>query len=503
MTKRTHILSDDVLIRILSKLSIKQLFRVQLVCRQFRDCANEALKRKTGIRIGNRFDNLECDDPKHSIVGGNVGKAVDKYYRRYAIFRDLVSSLDRFALVLQRCPNVRSLYLSECRITLPVIQSIVDNCKHLKCVALVANYCSSDMKEWKQITEHITKFNLEHLTVLGQAFHSIAGDGRHSESNVTSFARQIDHLVSHLPTLQKLILYWYSQSLVTLLKTLPQSIRSLHLIRCAKLSVDDIPRLRPEKLPNLKELKIDTNFYGRKREAPMFEAICDNLCLDTLTFFADCPLEHSSYCHLATSQLKNLWLKFYENEAEYQYVQMPSHLTNPHMRSVTIQNFLVEPQFIKQMAKCFPYLESLDIMGLQIKCVCDGDVTDGESYLIWGYVKTECNSCKMKAIRYLSRMTKLKFLYLYDSQFISMSIQFLNNIDELTFLSLTLFKPTHLGAFEIEMLSLACLDICYRRKVSESSLVLTVHSSQSLRDDLYKSINDITCGSIPINLRIN
>ena len=168
--KRSCVMDDDVLSLILCELSIKQLLRLENVSEQFRDCVSYALKRKTGIRLGKKFQNLRCCDEKHSIVGGNIRRSVKCRYNKYDLTYELDKSLDSFELILKKCSNIKALYLSECRINEDVIQLLVDNCKQLDCLTLAAVFCTNDFEEWIRLTAVVTKLNLKHLAFVGQCY---------------------------------------------------------------------------------------------------------------------------------------------------------------------------------------------------------------------------------------------------------------------------------------------------------------------------------------------
>lgn len=497
--KRTHILNDDILTRILSELSIRQLFCVQRVCRQFRDCSVEALKLKTSLRIGDEFKDLVCDHSDHSISGANVSKAVAVKNLKYDLLRDIVADIDAFVAVLKSCPNVKAVYLSECRLNAQVIETLIRHCNRLECLTLVANYWLPDPKEWQTIVNLLASFKLRHLAVVGQCYE-MAFD--QSEPYVRSFAQQIEYMMPFLTSLEKLVLRWYSEPLFALFNSLPKSLRALHLIHCSKMTISSVWLLRPENLPNLRELKVDTKFFDRDKETPMFQTICKQLSLDSLVFYCDTPLEISAYCALMRSQIKNLSLKFRENRNPYhEYVPMP-YLSTQHLRTLTIDNLVFEPQFVKRMAKSFPLLESLTILDVTVKCNCDyWNVTDGESLLIWGYIQSDCGDCKAKSLGYLTRMKALRRLTIAQLFFYE-RIECLKDIENLSVLKLLDIWPQWMSMSYVDVLGSTCLDICRRRRTSGSSEPFTVVCDTRFGPVLEKAISKITSGSLPNNLRL-
>ena len=199
--KQSVILNDDVLQLILCHLSVRQLFRLETTSEQFRRCVDYALKQKTGLRLGKKFQNMECLHEKHSTHGGSINRSAPIKCNQYDITIEVDKGLERFGSILRRCPNLKTLYLSECHLNEQVFQLIVDNCKNLECLTLCGNIISNrgyshEIEDFKRMAQMIARINLKHLQVVGQYLYLKEANLNTSFTCITNFSYDINYLIT-------------------------------------------------------------------------------------------------------------------------------------------------------------------------------------------------------------------------------------------------------------------------------------------------------------------
>ena len=487
--KRKHVMNDDVLSLVLCELPIKQLLRLEMVSKQFRDCVNYALKRKTAIRLGRKHEDLRCPDKCHSIVGANIRRSIKCRYNKYDLTYELDQSLDSFEFILKKCPNIKALYLSECRINEEVIQLLVDNCKQLKCLTLALIFCTNNMEEWKRLTAVIAKLDLRHLAIVGTAYEYTI---RNNCSHTQEFSPQINYLVSHLPNLEQLIAYWYADPLHILIDCLSPTIKSLHLIRCSKLSANSMSLLNSGNFPFLKNLKIDTNFYGRTQESAIFSFICANLNLESLVFYSDSQIE--SMDDINYSSIRRLKFKFYE--MFYSTLQMKEPFLS--LQSLYLINEVMSPDNT-HLYREFPNLRDLTLKSYHFRCVCPyDDFPHSDTDSLFDYDYHKCSKCNSKSIQVLSKLSNLKRLRLISAE--GSEADAFKHFLHLPILELAHPRnPWSRDSF-IRTTALACLSISQSRKLNPFAVPLTIRSNEKFIQKLNESIVKQNFGKLPDNL---
>ncbi len=135
---RTRLMNEDVMIKIMPFLSVKELLRLERTSHQLKYCVNKVLKQQKGLSIGRISPKTRCFDERHSIVSGNVTNAL--------VYRDIDSKQNQNYLksIFEKCNRIKCLYLNESRISVKTVEMILQTCERLKCLFLGHIFLDSD-----------------------------------------------------------------------------------------------------------------------------------------------------------------------------------------------------------------------------------------------------------------------------------------------------------------------------------------------------------------------
>jgi hypothetical protein len=131
-------MNEDVMIKIMPFLSVKELLRLERTSHQLKYCVNKVLKQQKGLSIGRISPKTRCFDERHSIVSGNVTNAL--------VYRDIDSKQNQNYLksIFEKCNRIKCLYLNESRISVKTVEMILQTCERLKCLFLGHIFLDSD-----------------------------------------------------------------------------------------------------------------------------------------------------------------------------------------------------------------------------------------------------------------------------------------------------------------------------------------------------------------------
>ena len=129
-------------------MSLKDVFRLQRVSKQFKDCTEESLKQRKRLSITgydeylNGFVDYLCPerhDPKNNHLLNDLCPA----FRRLMEVFLLTERTNILKSITIKCISIESLALKECYFYEIVFDIFNENLKHLKCLSLIECYLSS------------------------------------------------------------------------------------------------------------------------------------------------------------------------------------------------------------------------------------------------------------------------------------------------------------------------------------------------------------------------
>jgi hypothetical protein len=136
-----YVIIDEISIKILFNLNVKQLLRLERVSKKFENCVYYALKRKKLLFIGNveKFILCECFKVYRIIFKGNITQAFIKNNTYFRIIYDLTETENKLRLksLLEKLSHIECVYLNKCTINAGTIQLLLNCCQRLRCLGFI------------------------------------------------------------------------------------------------------------------------------------------------------------------------------------------------------------------------------------------------------------------------------------------------------------------------------------------------------------------------------
>lgn len=167
------LMNDEILLKIFTKLRFKELLLQESVCKQFKACVQLTVRTKKCLTIGGHCKCCtDCRDIS-DMFGKELVKEIrenfssTQFIAKEVVVFDLVTTHMKLEKVLQKCPNIESISLSECYVDYRTLWIIVANCRHLKRLSLDQIYCAMTPELWRKVCRLLSEFRLSSVTVSG------------------------------------------------------------------------------------------------------------------------------------------------------------------------------------------------------------------------------------------------------------------------------------------------------------------------------------------------
>jgi hypothetical protein len=250
-------LNIDCLQRVIKKLSINEILRLELVDKKFQFCVQEVLKQQQILCFGKIF----C---KHSANNSQI--------RQCAFDIDC----DKVNTIIKKCPNIKCLQIKGIVINKPLVEWISNNCKQLVCLHLhqPKSESNSPQIEFKEIGKLLSD-KIEIEITFEKSF-----DMR--EDAITA-------LIQNMPQMKDINFsdnFNDNDNEISIRELIPhfgQNVRSLYIRGIYDdLQMEDLNAFKYNK--NLVELRFDSRVVISQQ---IFDFICDNL-IQLKIFSFDC-----------------------------------------------------------------------------------------------------------------------------------------------------------------------------------------------------------------------
>jgi hypothetical protein len=395
---------DDILISILKFLEIKEVLRLESVSKQFERCVSHSLKSETGLRIGFIRKQFLCDRRHHSVIRQNISELFIRCDGKYC---DLIENKDKLSLVLQKFPNIQSLYLNYCSINSETIETIATYCHRLECLSLGPNIFANEANDLLKAMAKVFADKLKHLSINNYFLQTNSSELQMLE---------IDAIVPQLKSLCKLSVTKSASSppnvgnFEILLNGLPQTICSLSLHGFV-FDIELMNALINGNGKHVNELYLDIllgnypddHIIGDSHENAL-HLICDEMDLKKLTI--KCSSLPSLFVRKLTQlkRLEDLSL-IHRSDAILDLSGIGVYLPT-NVRSLRLDSCSFEPKMLKNIKKQFPVLEKLVLNYINFICECDDQNNDS------------CHDCYLQCVISLTSLPKLKSLVIEEFGFI-------------------------------------------------------------------------------------
>ncbi|CAG2106765.1 unnamed protein product [Medioppia subpectinata] len=237
--QRNDVMNDDILCLIFKDLDLNDLFSLQRVSQQFRNCVKEVLQKKTEMSVG--FNELKTHSHLryfNSNYEVNDWNRIDITPAITSRAIDLTLSGKRDAKIesiVRQFRDVKTLYLSSTEISFKTLELFVNQWPQLESLFIndIDIDCSSDktITEWAQLLSRVTRItignilqrvtSLQALNVYPKAFlkitlssltHCLPANIQSLHIGVTPADSQaLDVITSKCPQIRELLLYQCSQ----------------------------------------------------------------------------------------------------------------------------------------------------------------------------------------------------------------------------------------------------------------------------------------------------
>jgi hypothetical protein len=334
---------DSVFKDAMKFLDIKQKIKLESVCKSFQTISNQTLREQDVIILKgcsmNGSEKTETTD--HCLkYSRHLSHSFDEITNSFAI-NDLVKDKS-FVSVIQKCPNLKCLQLSYCKINFEIMESI-KTCLQLKCLHIDHIFGIDSEEEWTKIGECIgTKLN--YLTF-----------------NADSLKCDLSRMVSKMSSLKELTLKEYGKDYVSLFSNMGTNVKKLSLINYYNLDDKAIQALNASRLGNkITDLEIFYNKVHTKRSNinGLFQSICHYMSdLKALKFkFLSSPNIEPLF------QLKSL-VDLSIHFSLSRLIDIEPNTPLNKLKNLILSQVIFTPRRMYAMVKAFPNLEKLSISG--------------------------------------------------------------------------------------------------------------------------------------------
>jgi hypothetical protein len=387
----SRILNEDVLIEIMSYLSIKDLLKLEITSKQFKYCANQVLKQQNNIRFG--FDlNYHCFDSNYSTIDCDINNAIISVRNKWIQSgRDLIASKLYLKPLFDKCFGIKSLEMDDIIVNESVVQFMAQSFTQLKCLRIgfldliIGNNCLvyrlfAQYFGQQLIDLHLNGIYLEDIEV------------------IKSFPKLKELSISHFDSL--------FIPLKRLCDNLGNNVKTLRLLFQNMTTIYDLNEFIVHKsTQNIVNLFIEEMFVIEEtnNQNIVFEQICQNLIqLQTLSFKKSLFMSMNPIICL-----KNL--QNFEFVAKYEtFISFSSFGSQslPNMCSLTLNSVDLKPLSLQNIHNLFPNLKKLFLINCRFLCECVEEIKN-------------CLICSQNCCQSFSELKDLKVIHI-----ISVSMHF-------------------------------------------------------------------------------
>ncbi|CAG2100002.1 unnamed protein product [Medioppia subpectinata] len=398
--QRSDVMNDDILGLIFKYFDIKDLFGLQRVSQQFRDCSQEVLKRKremsvgfndlkTGSVIRNFKQNFEVKDwNRLDITPAITSKDIDltlDYSRKHTIDRRLET------IVRQFC-GATELYLSSTVITFKTMQLFVNQWPQLESINIydIKIYGSSDqtITEWIELLSKVKQLKIGSID--------------------TKYVPSLKYMIKNLPSLQTLNVgpEAFSQNITLSILTdcLPENIRYLHIgvssmdSQAIDVITSKCQQIRKLSICDNPEQIVDSDLWSQ-----WFAMICDRLKQLThlKVILGDISAKDFAQSIAKLKDLKKLEISDSEGmpgmcfDTQELAKYMPPMVS---LRSLSLYGLKCSPNRWSNVAQMLPNVRHLSLSFMDWSMDCnEGD---------------DCKECFHRCMDLVSKVPKLKYISL-------------------------------------------------------------------------------------------
>ena len=143
----TNVLNNDTLTLIFNEMSLKNVFRLQRVSKQFKECAEESLKQRKPFSLMkleedlNQYVDYLCTERGDSKNKYSLNDLRPGVFQVKGVFL-LMERTNVLKSITSKCISIEFLTFRDCFLSEIVIDIFNENLKNLKCLSLIECYLS-------------------------------------------------------------------------------------------------------------------------------------------------------------------------------------------------------------------------------------------------------------------------------------------------------------------------------------------------------------------------
>ena len=139
---RINDFDDQILIKILSMLSLREKLAVERVCKRWQKLLRQLLQQPVSLKMGEHSIKCKCKCTHYPSCEFDPHKQFERDQCGYIVYPTKI-----FLRIIKLCTNIRCLNLSHIQFNDDIIEAIIDNCHQLECLHLYDIRCNDDDDE--------------------------------------------------------------------------------------------------------------------------------------------------------------------------------------------------------------------------------------------------------------------------------------------------------------------------------------------------------------------